>query len=95
MSPISDGKSPVKGVNALVFDMDGVLIDSEPLHLLAYQKFLSEFGLTFLEEDNHNFLGMKDLDCAKHLVERHKLTFTALEFGSAKSAFCTSYLPNS
>lgn len=84
MVPISNGKTPVKGVHALIFDMDGVLIDSEPLHLLAYQKFLGEFGLTFLEEENHNFLGMKDLDCAKHLVERHKLTFTALEFVERK-----------
>ncbi len=66
--------------------MDGVLIDSEPLHLLAYQKFLLDFGLTFLEEDNHNFLGMKDIDCAKFLVERHNLSMTALDFVARKEA---------
>ncbi len=86
MSQLSGRKTAVKGVHAIVFDMDGVLIDSEPLHLLAYQKFLSEFGLTFLEQDNHNFLGMKDLDCAKHLVERHKLTITADEFVARKES---------
>jgi HAD superfamily hydrolase (TIGR01509 family) len=79
-------KSGLRGVRAIVFDMDGVLIDSEPLHLLAYQRFLADFGLTFLEEDNHNFLGMKDVDCAKHLLERHKLDITALEFVAKKEA---------
>lgn len=86
MSAPSAKATALKGVQALVFDMDGVLIDSEPLHLLAYQKFLQDFGLTFLEEDNHKFLGMKDLDCAKHLVERHKLTITALEFVERKES---------
>ena len=79
-------QTAVKGVKALVFDMDGVLIDSEPLHLIAYQRYLADFGLTFLEEDNHNFLGMKDLDCAKHLLERHKLDMTAIEFVERKEA---------
>lgn len=77
-------QTAVQGVKALVFDMDGVLIDSEPLHLLAYQRYLADFGLTFLEEDNHQFLGMKDLDCAKHLLERHKLEITAVEFVERK-----------
>lgn len=82
----TDRQTAVKGVKALVFDMDGVLIDSEPLHLIAYQRYLADFGLTFLEEDNHNFLGMKDLDCAKHLLERHKLEMTAIEFVERKEA---------
>ena len=80
----SDRKSVLKGVRAIIFDMDGVLIDSEPLHLLAYQRFLNEFGLTFLEEDNHKFLGMKDLDCAKYLIERHQLEISAIEFVAKK-----------
>lgn len=79
-------QNAVNGVKALIFDMDGVLIDSEPLHLLAYQRYLADFGLTFLEEDNHNFLGMKDLDCAKHLLKRHKLEMTAIEFVQRKEA---------
>jgi len=86
MAAISDGKPSLKGVRAIVFDMDGVLIDSEPLHLLAYQRFLSDFGLTFQQEDNHKFLGMKDLDCAKHLIEHHNLEMTALDFVARKEA---------
>jgi hypothetical protein len=44
-------------VRALIFDMDGVIVDSEPLHLLAYQKFFSEFGIEYTAEHNQQFLG--------------------------------------
>lgn len=84
MTEASERGAALNGVKAIIFDMDGVLIDSEPLHLLAYQQFLADFGLTFLEEDNHNFLGMKDIDCAKHLLALHKLEMTALDFVARK-----------
>lgn len=45
---------------AIIFDMDGTLIDSEPLHLKAYQKLLAHYGHTWSEEDNREFLGRTD-----------------------------------
>lgn len=68
--------TPVKGISALIFDMDGVLIDSEPLHLVAYQKLLAGFGCKYTEEDNRQYLGRKDIDCAKGLIERFTLPVT-------------------
>lgn len=73
-------------IEALIFDMDGVLIDSEPLHLLAYQQFLSEFDICFTAEDNHDFLGRKDLDCACALVEKHRLPLQPSHFVLQKEA---------
>ncbi|MBI3086813.1 MAG: HAD family phosphatase [candidate division NC10 bacterium] len=35
----------------VIFDFDGVLIDSEPLHLRAFQEILPEFGRTLTEEE--------------------------------------------
>lgn len=58
---------------ALIFDMDGVLIDSEPLHLLAYQELFSKWGKDFTEEDNREFLGRKDIEIADVLIERMQL----------------------
>lgn len=71
-------------IEALIFDMDGVLIDSEPLHLLAYQKYLSKFDICFTAEDNHEFLGRKDLDCACALVEKHGLQIAPFQFVEQK-----------
>ncbi|HEY9788211.1 MAG TPA: HAD family phosphatase [Candidatus Obscuribacterales bacterium] len=64
-------------IKALIFDMDGVLVDSEPLHLLAYQELLSAFGCLYTEEDNRQYLGRKDIDCAVGLIERFRLPLTA------------------
>jgi HAD superfamily hydrolase (TIGR01509 family) len=36
---------------AVIFDMDGVLINSEPLHFLAIQEILERYGVTMTEAD--------------------------------------------
>ena len=38
-------------IRAIVFDFDGVLADSEPLHLLAYQEVLAGLGVTLSREE--------------------------------------------
>ncbi|MBI2811097.1 MAG: HAD family phosphatase [Candidatus Melainabacteria bacterium] len=71
-------------IKALIFDMDGVLIDSEPLHLMAYQEFLKDFGVTFSEADNRPFLGRKDSELAEYLISQHQLPFDALQLVEKK-----------
>lgn len=66
----------VSGVKALIFDMDGVIVDSEPFHLLAYQEFFQPFAVHYTEEDNREFLGCKDLSMAAILIKRFKLPHT-------------------
>jgi beta-phosphoglucomutase-like phosphatase (HAD superfamily) len=49
-------------LRAIVFDFDGVLANSEPLHLRAYQEILSEEGLTLTEQDYYaRYLGFDDV----------------------------------
>jgi HAD superfamily hydrolase (TIGR01509 family) len=38
-------------VKAVVFDMDGVIVNSEPLHLRAFQTALVPFGVTITQEE--------------------------------------------
>ncbi len=64
--------------------MDGVLLDSEPLHLQAYQELLGEFGIKFTEEDNRPFLGRTDIELAEHLALQHGLPMDALQLVNAK-----------
>ncbi len=48
-------------ISAIVFDFDGVLVDSEPLHLRAYQEVLERFGLSLLREKYYaSYLGYDD-----------------------------------
>lgn len=66
----------IEDVRALIFDMDGVLVDSEPLHLLAYQELFSVHSIEYTEAHNQEFLGCKDIAMARILVERWSLPFT-------------------
>jgi beta-phosphoglucomutase-like phosphatase (HAD superfamily) len=53
-------------VAAIVFDFDGVLANSEPLHLRAYQEVLAEIGVT-VERDEYygRYLGFDDVGAFK------------------------------
>jgi beta-phosphoglucomutase len=45
---------------ALIFDMDGVLIDSEPAHKLAKQRAFARFGVTLPESVYDQYKGRPD-----------------------------------
>jgi HAD superfamily hydrolase (TIGR01509 family) len=57
---------------AIVFDFDGVLADSEPLHLQAYQEVLSSFGQTLTSEEYYaRYLGYDDEGLFTRLADAH------------------------
>jgi HAD superfamily hydrolase (TIGR01509 family) len=67
----------MKQYKAIIFDMDGVIIDSEPLHELAYVELFNELGYG----ENHginfdDFLGRTDKALIEHFVERHKPAYS-------------------
>jgi beta-phosphoglucomutase len=62
---VSEWRAPdidtIDVITAIVFDFDGVLADSEPLHLRAYQEVLAPFGITLTREDYYTrYLGYDD-----------------------------------
>lgn len=49
-------------IEAVIFDMDGVLLDSEPLHDGTNIQMLSEWGITIDEKLLHQFVGRTSHD---------------------------------
>lgn len=47
-------------VEALVFDMDGVLVDSNPLHRLAWEEFNRRYGLETTEAMHQRMYGKRN-----------------------------------
>jgi beta-phosphoglucomutase-like phosphatase (HAD superfamily) len=49
-------------VDAIIFDMDGVLVDSEPLHTRATTLLLADFGLDWDERESTEYIGLTDVE---------------------------------
>ena len=61
-------------IKAIVFDFDGVLADSEPLHLRAYQTVLAPLGITLTREEYYrDYLGYDDEGVFVRLAAAHGL----------------------
>ena len=53
---------------ALIFDMDGVLIDSEPAHKLAKERAFARFGVTLPESVYEQYMGRPDATFMNEVV---------------------------
>ena len=59
--------------DAVLFDMDGVLVDSEPLHDDAVRALLAAHGLRDVDAILREFVGTRDIDMFRALCVRHGL----------------------
>jgi HAD superfamily hydrolase (TIGR01509 family) len=70
--------------DAVVFDMDGVLIDSEPLHYRVLNQVLRDAeGYTLTEAENDEFLGTTTEAMFGTLIARHALRHSIAEYVQA------------
>jgi beta-phosphoglucomutase len=65
-------------LQAIVFDFDGVIANSEPLHLQAFQQALAEDGITLTASEYYQrYLGFDDVGVFEALSRDRDLRFTA------------------
>jgi HAD superfamily hydrolase (TIGR01509 family) len=76
-------KRTVRLPAAVVFDMDGVLVDSEPIHFGATRTLLAEYGIEFEPELEHNFFGHTDREVFRALKARYRLPASEEDLASA------------
>lgn len=57
-------------VEAVIFDMDGVLVDSEVYWAKARQEFAVDLGKTWSNDDHHSVVGRNTIEWAKIMQER-------------------------
>lgn len=60
-------------LKAVIFDMDGVIIDSEPLHYQAYQNMFHDVGITVSTELYDSFTGQSTINICKRLCDAFNL----------------------
>ena len=85
-------------LQAVFFDFDGVIADSEPLHLRAYQTVLRDDGIDLDKSDYYaRYLGYDDVGLFQALADDRGLALTATkidEWVDAKSRIIEEMLTN-
>jgi HAD superfamily hydrolase (TIGR01509 family) len=55
----------------VIFDMDGVLVDSEPVNFKAMDRVLAAYGLRYSTADDRRFRGRRNADFFAELQQAH------------------------
>ena len=61
----------MQNIKAIIFDMDGVLVDSEPLHQKVEFEVCREFGMKVREEELDRFRGTKLEDIYSFVIKKY------------------------
>jgi HAD superfamily hydrolase (TIGR01509 family) len=74
------------GYEAIIFDLDGVLVDSEGIGFETLQGLLRTYGVEYRLEDNEPFIGINDRDHFTALKARHELSASVEELIAEQTA---------
>ena len=63
-------------LKAVLFDMDGVIVDTEPLHRKAYHQMFNDVNIEVNEDLYASFTGQSTINICKRLVDHFSLNET-------------------
>jgi beta-phosphoglucomutase len=56
-------------IKAVIFDLDGVIVDTAHYHFIAWQRLAQELGVTFTEKDNERLKGVSRMKSLEIILE--------------------------
>lgn len=71
-------------IKAVIFDMDGVIVNSEPLHKKAYYNMFKDFKLNVSESLYESFTGKSTYSICEQLCLKFNLSITPYELVNSK-----------
>jgi len=60
-------------LKAVIFDMDGVILDSEPIYYQIETKFFRNLGISISDEEYHTFVGLSMIEMWRRIKNNHNL----------------------
>ena len=92
--PILDLNNVIK---ALIFDLDGVIVDTAHYHFVAWQRLARELGIDFTEKDNERLKGvsrMRSLEIILEIGNRQMPESEKERLATRKNAWFVEYIQN-
>ncbi len=80
-------------ITHLIYDFDGLLLDTEPIYCQVYGMIASRYGKTFTPALHRKIMGRQALDCAQILVDELALPLTAEGHMEARDQLIYDLLP--
>jgi beta-phosphoglucomutase len=77
-------------INACIFDLDGVVVDTAKYHYKAWKRMAKELGFDFTEDDNERLKGVSRMDSLEILLEIGNIQLTEdqkLEYAHKKNTW--------
>jgi beta-phosphoglucomutase len=82
-------------IKAVVFDLDGVIVDTARYHYLAWKRLADELGIKFTETDNERLKGVSRIRSMEILMELGGITLSQHEkerLANKKNAWFVDYV---
>lgn len=82
-------------IEACIFDLDGVVVDTAKYHFIAWKSLAEELGFEFTPEDNERLKGVSRMQSLEILLEIGGLQFAEpekLAMAEKKNALYVSYI---
>ena len=82
----NQSKTADRSIKAIVFDMDGLMVDSEPLARQVWERVLAEYGHELDDQTHHQMVGRRTDESARIVLDVFPLPFTPAELVAHKTA---------
>jgi beta-phosphoglucomutase-like phosphatase (HAD superfamily) len=66
-------------LKAVIFDMDGIIIDSEPIYHKVEMNMFKELGLDLTDEHRYMYVGIRTVDMWQELKQKYDIEFSVEE----------------
>ncbi len=81
----------MKNIQAVIFDLDGVIVSTDEFHFLAWKQLAEAKGIPFTREDNERLRGVSRMESLDILLEKATGTYSDAEKASMATLKNTGY----
>ena len=79
-----NGAATLPGRPALIFDLDGVIVDSNPVHVEVWREYLGQFGIEAPADLPERMYGLRNDQIVGTLMGGHYTAEEVFQHGAAK-----------